>query len=317
MTTDTAAYSEFEGRVAETDPASLHAHGLTLVELNIGLRCNMECAHCHQSCSPRRTEEMTDDVLVAALAAIRRLGPRLIDVTGGAPELHPHIHEYLSVLARTGVPVQVRTNLTVLLEPGLEGLPGFFVETGVRLLASLPGLDADAVDGQRGGGAFAASIEALRRLNAVGYGCGRGLSLDIAYNPTDCDLPGDATDLEARFRTELGLRFGVSFDRLLVSTNVPVGRFRAHLRATSAEADYLDALRCAFNPEAVPLLSCRDQVVIAWDGSLWDCDYNLGARLRPAPGVPRRVEELDGSVAERRIAFGPHCFACTAGPGSS
>ena len=157
----------------------------------------------------------------------------------------------------------------------------------------------------------------MRVLNAHGYGVGDGLALDIAHNPPGMELPEDQGSLEARFRTELALRFGVSFDRLVASTNVPVGRFRARLRAARAEAAYLEALRCAFNPDAVPLISCRDQAVVAWDGTLWDCDYNLGAGLRPTPGTARKVTELDGSFASRRIAFGPHCFACTAAAGSS
>jgi radical SAM/Cys-rich protein len=277
----------------------------------------MTCAHCHQSCSPSRAEEMPETVFEDARAAAARLRPALVDLTGGAPELHPRIREMVDALASDGHAVQLRTNLTALLLPECADLPGFLSARCVRLIASLPSLDAHAFEDQRGAGSFEASIEAMRVLNALGYGAGDGLVLDIAHNPPGVELPEDQETLEARFRTELALRFGVSFDRLVASTNVPVGRFRARLRAARAEAAYLDALRCAFNPDTVGLISCRDQAVVAWDGTLWDCDYNLGAGLPPRAGTSRTVSELDESFATRRIAFGPHCFACTAAAGSS
>ena len=316
--TTLGAVNEFEAAVEEVDPGAVYAFGLSLLELNVGLRCNMACAHCHQSSSPERTEAMGADVFAASLDAIARVRPALVDLTGGAPESHPRIRDFVGRLRDAGARVRLRTNLTVLLEPGLEDLPAFLAGRRVELLASLPPLEMTAAETQRGTGVLQRSAEALRRLNALGYGSGAsGLVLDIAYNPPGTALPGDQGSIERYYRRELARRFGVRFDRLLACVNLPVGRFRGLLRADGGEEAYIETLRGAFNPATVPLLSCRDQAVVAWDGTLWDCDYNLGARLPPAPGVSRRVEGLDASFARRRISFGPHCFACTAREGSS
>jgi radical SAM/Cys-rich protein len=261
---------------------------------------------------------MGDEVFAASLAAIARVRPALVDLTGGSPETHPRFREFVGGLRGTGTRVRIRSNLTVLLEPGLEDLPGFLASSGVDILASLPSLERAAAEAQRGADVVPRSMEALRRLNAVGYGSGsNGLVIDIAYNPPGAALPDDQGAIERHYRRELARRFGVRFDRLLACANVPVGRFRGWLRAGGGEDAYIGTLRDAFNPATVPRLACRSTAVVAWDGSLWDCDYNLGARLPPAPGVPRRVEELDTSFARRRISFGPHCFGCAARAGSS
>jgi len=305
----------FERRLAEVDPASLHATGIDLLQLNVGLRCNMSCTHCHQSSSPERSEQMTDAVFFAALELARRIGASLVDVTGGAPELHPRIRTYLEALRDADLAVQLRTNLSVLLEPAAEGLPELLARLGVRVLASLPRLDSDAAPRHRPI-PVATGIAALRRLNALGYSAGEGLVLDLAYNPEGTALPEPEAELARRLRDELGRRFDVRFDALRTLTNMPVGRFAKSLAAAGTRRAYVERLAAAFNPATVPRLACRRSLVVAWDGSLWDCDFNLGAGL-PLASEPRTVLGFQDAVLTRRIAFGAHCYACTAQAGSS
>lgn len=308
--------NEFESRVASVDPAALRATAVEVLQLNVGLRCNMRCSHCHQSSSPDRTETMSDEVLAAALDLARSLRPRLVDVTGGAPELHPRIRELVAALRGADLEVQVRTNLTVLLEPGCADLPAIFARLGVRLLASLPSAEPALVGRQRGDAAFDRSIIALRTLNALGYGGGSSLRLDLASNPDGATIPDRTVDVEASLRRELAARYGVRFDALVVLTNMPIGRFGAQLAAEGDRGAYLDALRAAFNPAAVPRLACRTTLVVAWDGHLYDCDFNLGAGL-PLRAGDRTVFDWSDDLAKRPIAYGVHCFACAANAGSS
>ncbi len=247
-------------------------------------------------------------------------GPNSWTLPGGAPELHPDIRDYVLRLTDAGWSVQVRTNLVSLLEPEAQGLAPLLAERRVRLLASLPSVLPAEVDAQRGRDVWARSLHALRMLGSLGYGAGDGLRLDLAVNPTEPGvLPRTVGDLDATFREALTDE-GVEFDRLIVLTNVPVGRFGSALDRQRAGAQtYRRTLEERFNPATVPLLACRRTVVVAWDGTLWDCDFDLGAGIRPTEGSPRHVDEPDvaARLAGRRIAFGDHCFACTADAGSS
>ncbi|MBW2526262.1 MAG: arsenosugar biosynthesis radical SAM protein ArsS [Deltaproteobacteria bacterium] len=306
--------NEFESRVHEANPEALYATGVELLQLNVGLRCNMTCAHCHQSSSPLRTEQMSDAIVDAALRLAQQLQPELVDITGGAPELHPRIRNLAVDLRSRGLDVQIRTNLTVLREPGCEDLPELWAQHGIRLLASLPSWDRAQAERQRGAEAFETSIEVLKRLNALGYGRADGLRLDLASNPDGTSLPTAADDFTARFRHELAERHGVEFNVLRVLTNMPIGRFRAELG--SDRQGYLDRLRGEFNAATLPRLACRTSLVVAYDGTLYDCDFNAGAGL-PLHGAHRTVRDVDDTIATRRIAFAAHCFACTARAGSS
>jgi radical SAM/Cys-rich protein len=310
--------TEFEQRVAAADPSALRALDVRVLEVNLGRRCDLACFHCHQGSSPDAAEVMPADVIDGVLALAVSLKPELVDLTGGAPELHPDIRHVVGDLAEACPTVQLRTNLVALLEPGSEDLPALFARHGVRLLASLPSAEEAGVSRQRGARTFGASLEALRGLNSLGYGAGEGLSLDIVTNPAEPVLQTVDAVAEAAFRDRLA-SLGVRFDRLLSVTNTPVGRYREHLEHEGTLASYEATLRDAFNLATLPHLSCRHQIEVAWDGSVWDCDYNLGARVTPVAGVPRDVRELlvEGIARDRRIAFGAHCFACTAGAGSS
>ena len=307
--------NEFESRLAAVDPTALCATTIEVLQVNLGLRCNLRCSHCHQSSSPERAEVMSDHTFGAVLELARAVRPALVDLTGGAPELHPRFREHVLELRRADLEVQVRTNLTLLLEPAHRDLPGLWAAQRVRLLASLPSSDPGPCERQRGPDVFGRCIGALRALNAVGYAGEGGPTLDLAVNPDGPELPGPASSLEERFQRELQERHGVRFSSLRVLTNMPIGRFGGALGAGGKQR-YLDTLRAAFNPSTVPLLACRRSLTVAWDGRLFDCDFNLGAGL-PARGGPRDILEADATLASRRISFGLHCFACTALAGSS
>ena len=296
----------------------LHAGRVDLLQVNLGLRCNQACGHCHLECSPDRPESMDLSVMGLVRNVAARLHPRLVDLTGGAPECHPRIRDFIRELREDGQTVQLRTNLTALLLPGNEDLPQFFRDHRVRLVASLPCYTEENVCAQRGAGTFDASIEAIRRLNAAGYGDDEGLTLDLVYNPGGAFLPGEQAALEADYRRELAQAFGLRFSRLLTITNMPLGRFGAGLRKEGKEEEYLRLLRNSFNPSTVPCLMCRSQVEVGWDGTLYDCDFNLALGLAVNHGAPSHIRDFDPAVlAGRRIVTGPHCYACTAGSGSS
>jgi radical SAM/Cys-rich protein len=310
--------TDFEKTVFPEGTAGLHACRLDVLQVNLGLRCNQACAHCHLECSPDRPESMGRPVMSLVRSAAARIRPRLVDLTGGAPECHPRMREFVRELREDGHTVQLRTNLTALLLPGHEELPQFFRNHRVHLVASLPCYTEENVCAQRGAGTFGASIEASRRLNAVGYGDGGELTLDLVYNPGGAFLPGEQAALEAGYRRELDRAFGLRFSRLLTITNMPVGRFGASLRKEGKEEEYIRLLRNSFNPSTVPCLMCRSQVEVGWDGTLYDCDFNLALRLAVNHGAPSHIRDFDPAALEgRRIVTGPHCYACTAGAGSS
>jgi radical SAM/Cys-rich protein len=296
----------------------LRAGTVSTVQLNLGLRCNLACAHCHLGAHPARTEMMTDEVIAAVLDRVARRPGLLFDLTGGSPELHPRLPHLIAELRRRGHDVQVRTNLAVLNEEPCRDLPAFYRDHGVRLAASMPCYLEANVRAQRGGGAFEASIETLRRLNALGYGSDPGLPLALVYNPGGPFLPPDQTTLEAAYRKEFAERYGIVFTRLLTITNLPMGRFLASLESTGRADAYREILRNAFNSATVAGLMCRGLFSVAWDGTLADCDFNLALGLPLAPSTCRNVRDFSWEAVEGRpVVTGPHCFGCTAGAGSS
>ena len=305
----------FARAVADADPRALHATAIDTLMLNVGLRCDQACAHCHQSCSPARTELMSRDVMDAALVVADTVRPALVDITGGAPELNPHLGYLLTRLHEGGHPIRLRTNLTALLSEEAEGLVELLVQVQAGVLASLPGTSAEEVAAQRGP-VFDRALEALRRLAGAGYGTQPALWLGIAVNQR-ADAPLDPATLEQRFRAQLTGGLGIPFDELVLITNVPVGRFRQQLRGESNLDGYVRELRGAFNSETLPRLACRTCIVVAWDGTLADCDFNLGSGVPLARGLPRHVSEFDASVLTTRpVRFAEHCFACAADAGS-
>jgi len=252
------------------------------------------------------------------LAAARTVEPDLVDLTGGAPELNPDFCRFVEALRAAGHRVQVRTNLTVLHEPGMETLPEWLHEHEVQLVASLPCYLEENVRAQRGAHVYEKSIEAIRRLNALGYGTARELPLNLVYNPGGPFLPPEQSELEADYRRELGSRFGITFSRLLTITNMPIGRFQAELRRQGGAREYLKLLQESFNPGTLEGLMCRHQISVGWDGMLYDCDFNLALELSIDHGAPDHIRRFEPSrLRTRRIVTGEHCFGCTAGCGSS
>lgn len=304
----------------------LVAHGISLragvietLQVNVGKLCNQACKHCHVDASPARTEIMTREVAEQVIAAVRRFSIPTLDITGGAPELNPSFRFLVAEACEAGAHVMVRHNLTVMFELGQEDLPEFFREHGVEVVSSLPYFLERETDAQRGRGVFEKSIEALRRLNAIGYGReGSGLTLNLVYNPVGAFLPPAQDSIEKDFKRELGNRYGVSFNRLYTLTNMPVKRFLDYLRRTKNEERYVRKLVEAFNPRAVEGLMCRSLVSVDWTGRLFDCDFNQMLELPVARELGQTIADFDPETfARRRIITGAHCFGCTAGAGSS
>jgi radical SAM/Cys-rich protein len=295
----------------------LRAARPTTLQVNVGKRCNQACRHCHVDASPQRTESMPDDVFEACLAALARY-PELatVDITGGAPELHPRFREMVQKARALGRQVMVRHNLTVQFEPGQDDLPAFFAGNGCEVVCSLPHYTAEATDRQRGRGVYESSVEALKRLNARGYGRGGGLVLNLVANPVGAFLPPRQEDLERDTREHLQRTHGIVFDHLFTITNMPIARFERWLRQAGIYEDYMARLEGAFNPATVPGLMCRSLVSVSWDGVLYDCDFNQMLELPLAAPATIHGFDLDALDA-RPIATGSHCFGCTAGAGSS
>jgi radical SAM/Cys-rich protein len=262
---------------------------------------------------------MEKEIVEAILAVLQAGGIGTLDITGGAPEMNPHFVYLVEEAGKTGCRVIIRTNLTIFFENGMEYLPEFMSSRSVEVIASLPYYTENDVDRVRGKGTFGKCVEALRRLNSLGYGKTSGdKKLNLVYNPGGPFLPPPQKTLEDDYRRELGRRFGVSFDALYTFTNMPIGRFRDYLVRTGGLGKYMEKLVCAFNPETVHGLMCRHLVNVGWDGKLYDCDFNQLLGLTVHSDCPQDIREFDLShLAKRTVAVGDHCYACTAGQGST
>jgi radical SAM/Cys-rich protein len=310
--------NNFEKQIAGITGGGLHSQRIEILQVNLGLQCNQVCIHCHLEASPQRKEMMEWPTMELVLKAAKASSCQLVDLTGGAPEIHPHFRRFVEALRQEGHTVQVRTNLTVLDEQGMEDMPEFFKKHQVQLVASLPCYLEENVSAQRGKGVYEKSIAAIKRLNGMGYGFESDLPLNLVYNPGGPFLPPSQSALEKDYRRELGGHFGITFNRLLTIANMPLGRFRAELSRRNQEQTYLQLLQKSFNPETLSGLMCRHQISIGWDGTLYDCDFNLALGLRVNHGAPDHIKSFRLSdLSLRRIVTGEHCFGCTAGSGSS
>lgn len=308
----------FDAAVTRGGKKGLYATAIDIIQVNTGLMCNQSCSHCHVGASPESSEVMDRDTMDRVLELVDETSPRQVDITGGAPELNPDLPYFIDGLRQRGVSVQVRTNLTALLEPGQEDMAGFFRDNRVALVGSMPCYLEENVDAQRGAGVYEKSVDALRLLNRLGYGKDPALQLNLVYNPGGAFLPGDQAALEDAYRQQLRQRFDVVFTRLLTITNMPIGRFARKLQAEGELDSYRALLRESFNPATLPGLMCRSQISVAWDGAMYDCDFNLALGLSMNHGAPDHINEFSAQpVAARRIVTGDHCFGCTAGAGSS
>jgi len=310
--------NSFEKKVLAGGTEGLFAERIDVVQVNVGLKCNQSCAHCHLSAGPGSSEIMSPATMEKVVSIANRVRPAMVDITGGAPELNSHLKGFIEALNKGGHQVQVRTNFTALLEASSEGLMEFFQDHRVKLVGSLPCYLEENVTAQRGKGVYERSAEAIRRLNDLGYGVEGQLELNLVYNPGGAYLPGEQKTLEADYRRELGERFGVSFTCLFTITNMPIGRFSEVLAGDSRHEKYMKLLKDSYNSDTVKGLMCRSQICIGWDGKMYDCDFNLALDLAMNHGAPDHIDRWDlDSVLKRRIVTGDHCFGCTAGCGSS
>jgi len=305
---------------------TLTAHSLPLrrsktevLQVNLGKLCNLACVHCHVNAGPKRKEIMTRETVDRVVDWFARSEIPTIDLTGGAPEMIPDFRYFIERVKtlRPSRRVIDRCNLTILLEPGYEGLAQFLARHKVEIIASMPCYTAENVNAQRGQGVFDSSIKALRVLNSLGYGS--DLPLHLVYNPVGAFLPGPQAELEADYKRELKKHFGIIFNNLYTITNLPIARFASYLRHNNKLEEYMQLLIDNFNPATVFGLMCRNTISVGWTGEVFDCDFNqmLNMNWRNGSG-PLHLWDLDPAAVENReILTGNHCFGCTAGAGSS
>jgi radical SAM/Cys-rich protein len=309
----------FEQALRPHGEVPLQAVGIEVLQVNLGKLCNQTCRHCHVDAGPDRREIMSRETVDQCLEAFRRSKIPTLDITGGAPELNPHFRHLVREARRLNRRIIDRSNLTILLAPGFTDLPEFLADHRVEVVASLPCYLEENCDRQRGSGVFKRSIEALQRLNELGYGRPESqLSLTLVYNPTGASLPPNQENLEANYRSELSDRYCIEFTRLITITNMPISRFLDDLLASREYERYMRRLVDAFNPATVDGVMCRTTLSVDWQGRLFDCDFNQMLDLEVAPGIPQHIRDFDlDELAKRRIVTRRHCFGCTAGAGSS
>ncbi len=316
-------FAEHLGRAA----LDLKPSVIDTLQINITKLCNQACVHCHVDASPRRREMMSDAVIQQVLEVLKA-NPSLqkLDITGGAPELHPRFRMIVEAARALGRTVMVRHNLTVTLDPhpisgeSLQDLPDFFAEQGLVVISSLPYHQSYFTDKQRGAGVFDKSLESIRRLNQVGYGQpGTGLELHLVYNPVGAFLPASQASLEADYKQELWQHHGLVFNQLFALTNMPIHRFKVQLKKNDGYENYMEKLVGAFNPSAAQGIMCRSLISVAYDGQLYDCDFNQMLNLPlKCHGESRSIFDFHTTeLQERSIQVADHCFGCTAGAGSS
>lgn len=290
-----------------------------ILQVNVGKLCNQACKHCHVDASPTRTEIMQRGTIDACLEVLRKYKIPTLDITGGAPEMIPDFHYFVTEARKIGVKIMVRHNLTIMFEEGFDDLPKFFAENECEVVSSLPYFIQQQTDAQRGEGVFDKSVEALKKLNAVGYGIeGSGLILNLVYNPVGAFLPPEQTAIEADFKRELKQRYDIVFNNLYTITNMPIARYLDWLRRSKNEKVYMQKLVNAFNPSTVEGLMCRNTLSVDWLGNLFDCDFNQMLDMPVSNKVGQTIYEFSPETFfDRKIMTNAHCFGCTAGSGSS
>ncbi|WP_299978281.1 arsenosugar biosynthesis radical SAM (seleno)protein ArsS [uncultured Pseudoteredinibacter sp.] len=311
-----------------SDFPSLKRGRLSILQLNLGYLCNLSCTHCHVNAGPKRTELMDSDTIDIVIKLLERGDIECLDLTGGAPEMNPEFKRLVIEAKALGVKVIDRCNLTILQEPGYEDLAQFLADNEVEVCASLPCYSEQNVDAQRGKGVFEESIEALQKLNKLGYGTGSGLVLNLVYNPGGAFLPPPQESLEADYKRELAENYGISFDHLLTITNMPISRFGAVLHAKGEFENYLQLLKDNFSSENLAAVMCRQLVSVDWQGFMYDCDFNQMLEMPMTTSLSsndlivsdQRLhirQLLEQSFSGKPIQVAEHCYGCTAGQGSS
>ncbi len=306
----------------ESGNAPLRSSGIDILQINTGYICNLRCRHCHVDATPERREMMTRQTMQHCLDALEKSAIATIDITGGAPEMHPDFRWFIERI-REKLPdgeLLVRSNLTLLSEKGkYQGIPEFLRQHRVTIIGSLPCHTQVVVDQIRGKGVFDRSIKALQLLNRLGYGKEEStLSLNLVYNPPGPSLPGGQGAIEKEFRQILLEEHGIFFNHLYTITNMPINRFLGDLLETGTYCNYMKLLADTYNPLSINNLMCKTTLSVGWDGTLYDCDFNQMLRLPLLPPAPQQISMFnEETLRNRRIMIGQHCYGCTAGAGSS
>ena len=289
---------------------------LDVLQMNIGRKCNLICKHCHVNAGPVRTEEMSREVMDDCLAFAKEQKIATIDITGGAPEMNPNLEYLIEESSKICNHVIVRTNLVILLDEAYKYLIEVYAKNKVEIVCSLPYYRAAEMDKVRGDGSFDKAIEVLRCLNATGYGKSPELVLNMVYNPAGAFFPPDQEAMEKEYKQRLLTDFGIKFNNLYTLYNNPMGRFGAFLRNSGNLKRYMKKLFDAFNADTIEALMCRTQISVDYDGQLYDCDFNLAAGLTVIG--EQKISDVTGKPYQvRKIRMDKHCYACTAGAGSS
>lgn len=305
----------------QTDFPSLKRSSLDVLQVNLGYLCNQQCLHCHVNAGPRRTEIMPRSTVDDILKVIKQNKIKTLDLTGGAPEMNPEFRYLVAEARKLHVKVIDRCNLTVLSEPGYEGLAEFLAEQGVEIVASLPCYLEENVDGQRGDGVYQKSIDALKQLNALGYGqSDDGLQLNLVYNPTGPFLPPSQSALKKDYKTFLDEKFNIHFNEIFTITNMPIARFGSTLISKGQFSDYMNLLKVSYSADNLKSVMCRNQISVDWQGFLYDCDFNQMLKLNACDEQGDKLKITDlltQTLDDIAIIVADHCYGCTAGQGSS
>ena len=308
----------FDTSLASAGHLPLRATAIDVLQINVGKKCNQTCRHCHVDAGPDRREMMSREVMEHCLRALDQTSIATVDITGGAPELHPDFRWFVREVHARGRHVIDRCNLTILETAPMRDLPELFAANHVEVVCSLPHFRAAGTDAQRGDGVYESSIRALRRLNEVGYGVGDPRRrLVVVSNPVGAFLPANQGSLEREWKREMKRQHGIEIDALFCITNMPISRYLEWLEDTGNLDAYMNRLVDAFNPAAVAGVMCRTMLSVGYDGSLHDCDFNQMLAMPVAGAVPTHIRDFDlHALEQREIAVDRHCFGCTAGAGS-
>ncbi|MFT5693560.1 MAG: radical SAM/Cys-rich protein [Oceanicoccus sp.] len=306
----------------ETDFPLINRSQLDILQVNLGYKCNLSCVHCHVNAGPNRTEIMDLETVDLVLRFAEQHDIKILDLTGGAPEMNPHFRYLVSAARALGIEVIDRSNLTILHEEGYEGMADFLAENDVTITASLPCYSEENVEKQRGKGVFVESIEALQILNKLGYGVDGKRQLNLVFNPIDAVLPPPQIQLEAEYKEELKEKYGIVFDQLFTITNMPISRFGSVLMSKGEFNHYMDLLKSNYQTENLQTVMCRNLISVDWQGYVYDCDFNqmleLPLQLISSDYKKTHLSDMLGvDISGNEIMIGDHCFGCTAGQGSS
>ena len=298
---------------------SINKENIDTLQINIGYKCNQACKHCHVNSSPLRTEKMSNDIITLIPKIIDKYKIKTLDITGGAPELHPEFKNLITSLSSKKVDIIDRCNLTIFFEEGYKDLPQFLAKNNVIVTASLPCYEKNNVEVQRGYGVFEKSIKAIKILNDLGYGKSKeGLILNLVYNPVKPILPPSQSVLEADYKKILNEKYNIFFNNLYTITNMPINRYADSLKREGELDNYYKLLKENFNKNNLENLMCKKTISVNWQGEIYDCDFNQQINLRGNKGPKTLSDLMNESITfDYGVAVNEHCFACTAGSGSS